>query len=212
MSSKKRQQDYITPMNKQDVTQIRDEILMAALPDIAFDGWHWETIQNAAQKAGHSTNTGQSVFPGKMIDVLDHFADLADRKMLEALEDTPPEDLRIRDRIRTALLARYEWLAPHKEALRQSTQFWMIPTRKPRAAKIIWRTADRIWEWAGDTATDYNRYTKRGLLSGIIASTTLVFINDPSDDMEKTQSFLDRRIENVMQFGKVTNKFKKKPA
>ena len=196
-------------MNKDDVVQIRDSILHAALPHVAFDGWTWEMIERAAEEAGYKPSMAKAVFPDRMKDVLDAFADLADREMLKALENTNPEDLRIRDRVRSALIARYEWLKPHKEALRQSVQFWMVPTRKPRGAKIVWRTADRIWEWAGDTATDYNHYTKRGLLSGIIVSTTLFWLNDSSEHMDNTKSFLDRRIENVMQFGKIIGRIKK---
>ena len=196
-------------MNKDEVVEIRDSILRAALPHVAFDGWRWEMIEWATEEAGYEASVARAVFPDRIKDVLDGFADLADREMLLALKDTNIDDLRIRDRIRTALIARYEWLKPHKEALRHSVQFWMVPTRKPRGAKIVWRTADRIWDWAGDTATDYNHYTKRGLLSGILVSATLFWLNDASEHMDNTKSFIDRRIKNVMQFGKVLGKIKK---
>ncbi len=199
----------IKAMNKNDVTEIRDTIILTVLPHVAFDGWTWEAIENAAQEAGYEQSMARAVFPDRIKDVLDGFADLADREMLKALDNIDPESLRIRDRIREALVARYVWLNPYKEALRQSVQFWMVPTRKPRGAKIVWRSADRIWSWAGDDATDYNRYTKRGLLSGIIVSTTLAWLNDPSENMDNTKAFLDRRIENVMQLGKIINKVKK---
>lgn len=199
----------IGAMNKNDVSEIRDKIILTALPQVAFDGWAWATIEAAAEDAGYESSMARAVFPDRIKDVLDGFADLADREMLKALKDVHSEDLRIRDRIREALLARYAWLGPHKEPLRQSIQFWMVPTRKPRGAKIVWRTADRIWNWAGDDARDYNRYTKRGLLSGIIVSTTLAWLNDASENMDNTKAFLDRRIENVMQLGKIINKVKK---
>ncbi|MGH1397596.1 MAG: COQ9 family protein [Alphaproteobacteria bacterium] len=194
-------------MNNQNLTQIRDDILTAALPDIAFDGWNWDTIERAAEQSDHNANTA---FPNKVIDALDHFADLADREMLNALEETPAETLRIRDRVQTALMARYTFLFEHQEAFRASLKFWLNPIRKPRAAKITWRTADAIWDWAGDTATDYNRYTKRGLLSGIIASSALVFVNDCDDSLPKTHDFIEKHIENVMKIGKFTAKFKRK--
>ena len=190
--------------------EIRDEILLAALPNVAFDGWTWEMVCAAAIDAGHSENVARAVFPGKMVDVLDHFSDWADREMLKALESVNPEDLRVRDRVREALFARFEVLNSFKDAVNQSLHFWLWPTRKPRALKITWRTADRIWDWAGDTAADYNRYTKRGLLSGVIASTTLAWLNDDTQDMDKTKAFLDRRIENVMQLGKVVRSVKQK--
>ncbi len=196
-------------MNKSDVEIIRDEILAATLEHVAFDGWHWDVVLQAGHEAGHSEATIRAVFPEKLMGVLDHFAAWADREMMRALEGVDPSEMRVRDRVRAAVLARFDVLAPHKEAVRQSLQFWIVPTRKPRAVKITWRTADMIWDWAGDTATDYNRYTKRGLLSGVIAATTLAWLNDASEDMNVTKAFLDRRIENVMQFGKIVSRFKK---
>ena len=195
-----------------ETLQIRDEILLAVLPNVAFDGWNWDSVCACAQEAGHSKNTVRAVFPEGLVSVLDHFSDWADREMLERLHGINIEDMRIRDRIRTALITRFEVLNSYKEAVRQSLQFWFWPTRKIRAAKITWRLADCIWIWAGDTATDYNRYTKRTLLSGVIASTTLAWLNDPDDDMHKTKAFLDSRIENVMQLGKVINTIKSKKA
>ena len=196
-------------MNKEHVIELRDEIVEAALPHIPFEGWNWKSIETAARDAGHTEAVVKAVFPGRMNDVLDAFADWADRRMLAELATIHAEDLRIRDRIRTALLARYRLLNEHKEAVRESVQYFLRPSRKPVGAKLVWRTADVIWDWAGDTATDYNRYTKRGLLSGIIVSTTLVWLNDDSEAMDNTKAFLDRRIENVMQFGKIINKLKK---
>ena len=38
---------------------------------------------------------------------------------------------------------------------------------------------------------------------GVYASTTLVFLDDDSDDMGPTRAFLDRRIDDVMKFEKV---------
>lgn len=191
-----------------EILKIRDAVITEALLDIEFEGWSDETIARAAEREGGSPAMVKAVFPNGLKDVLKGFADLADREMLAALEGVDPENLRIRDRVRTALMARYAWLNQYKEAERQALQYWAFPMRKPSAAKIVWRTADRIWDWTGDTATDYNRYTKRGLLSGVIVSTTLAWLNDPSEDMDNTKAFLDRRIENVMQLGKVLSKVK----
>ena len=68
--------------------------------------------------------------------------------------------------------------------------------------KMVWRTADAIWREAGDTATDHNHYTKRLLLSGVITSTTLYWLNDDSPGQEKTWEFLDARIDGAMKLGR----------
>lgn len=200
-------------MTHANITATRDAILEKTLPDIPFDGWTWDVIIRAGQEAGFGDDMIRAVFPEKIEDVLDAFSEMADRRMLDALRSENPQDLKIRDRIKTAVAARFKILQPHKEALRESAGFWAVPFRQIRAAKIIWRTADRIWDWAGDTATDYNRYTKRALLSGILTSTTLVFLNDPDEEMSKTLDFLEARINNVLKIGgflgKITGKMNK---
>jgi len=60
-----------------------------------------------------------------------------------------------------------------------------------------------MWYAAGDTATDFSFYTKRGLLAGIYATTTLYWLDDKSPDHAATAEFLDRRIAEVMQIPKL---------
>ena len=71
-----------------------------------------------------------------------------------------------------------------------------------QAAKLGWRSADVMWRLAGDTAADYNHYTKRATLGTLYAATLAVFASDHSEDKAETLAFLDRRIEGVMRFEK----------
>ena len=66
-------------------------------------------------------------------------------------------------------------------------------------AKLIWGTSDNIWLALGDTSEDVNWYSKRATLSAVYAATVLFWLGDDSPSYEQTWSFLDRRIENVMQ-------------
>lgn len=195
-----------------DLTGIKDKIIEAVLPEIAFDGWTWRCVQAAAVKAGYDKDMADAVFPSGLCDVLAHFSDWIDRQMMGQLEDIDPDSLRIRDRIHEAVMTRIEVLEPYKDALQQAMAYWSLPHRVPRAGKVMWRTADRIWNWAGDTATDYNHYTKRGLLCGVMSSTILAWVNDSSNDMEAVEAFLDRRINNVLTIGKTIGRFKGRSA
>ena len=94
-------------------------------------------------------------------------------------------------------------MAPDREALRRAMAIMAMPQNFARAAKIGWRSADRMWRLAGDTASDFNHYTKRMTLSVVYGSLLTVFVNDDSDDFAEARAFLDRRIDNVMQFEKV---------
>ena len=64
---------------------------------------------------------------------------------------------------------------------------------------------------AGDTATDYNWYTKRMILASVISATKLYWLGDQSTDYASTWAFLDRRLDDVMQFEKTKAAFQKNP-
>lgn len=192
---------------QESTQEIRDRILEKALPHIAFDGWTMELFERSAKDAGYEPTMAPAVFPRREADIALHFADWADRQMLKSLTQYDPDTMRVRDRVRTAFWERLALLRPYKEAARRWFSFCAVHPLLFIGSKSVWQTADHIWQWAGDTASDYNHYTKRGLLSGVITSTTLVWLDDQSEDQSKTADFLDRRIHNVLQFGKCVGKF-----
>lgn len=185
---------------------IQEKILKNALSDIPFDGLEWDVIARAAEKAGYDADVALSVFPKKITDFLKFFSAWADEQMMEVLKNVAVEPMKIRERVRHAVWTRLEILTPHKEVVRLSVTHFINPMKKPAATKRVWTTADKIWQWVGDTTTDYNKYTKRGLLSGVLATTTLAWLNDKSDNHHKTAEFLDRRIDNVLVVGQLAGK------
>jgi ubiquinone biosynthesis protein COQ9 len=188
---------------------IRDELLAQALPDVVFDGWTWDVVEQAALKAGYDKTMARAVFPGGLSEFVSHLSDWADRQMLEKLAHVDISAMRVRDRIHLGVMTRLDVLAPWREPVRRAMTYWTVPTRSLLAARSVWRSADRIWIWAGDTATDYNHYTKRGLLSGVISATTLAWLNDDNSDPEKVSAFLDRRLDHVLKLGRALGRFKK---
>ena len=83
-----------------------------------------------------------------------------------------------------------------------------MPPYAPTGARLIWRTADRIWRGLGDQSTDYNYYTKRATLSGVWSSTFARWLGDESEGFQRTHDFLDDRIENVMEIEKAKAKWR----
>ena len=122
--------------------------------------------------------------------------------MLDALDNLDLAAMRYSQRVKACVQVRLEAQAPYKEAARAMTRALTRPDRAPLAARLVWRTADRIWRALGDTSTDGNFYSKRAILSGVLASTYACWFSDESADHEATWAFLDARIENVMQFEK----------
>jgi len=89
-----------------------------------------------------------------------------------------------------------------REALRRALAIMAMPQNAARALRLAWQSADAMWRLAGDTATDYNHYTKRVTLGTIYAATLAVYAHDESEGFAETRAFLDRRIAGVMKFEK----------
>ncbi len=180
--------------------RLRARLLEALLPIAADQGWTPAALRAAAAAIGLSEGEMLLAAPRGPLDMIDAFADWGDALMAARLENTDLLRLKIRDRVRTAVLARLEALAPHKEAEARAVQAMIRPFRAGEGAGFVWRTADRIWRLLGDRSTDENYYSKRAILSGVLASTTARWLADDSGDLTATKAFLDRRIDNVMQF------------
>lgn len=187
---------------------IKRAIIESALPSVPFDGWTTRTLEEAALAAGYSKDMVRSVFPRGVQDALSFLSRWADERMLERLGSMQKSQMRVRDKVTAAVRARLEILGPHKEAERLAIAFWLRPMRKWEGVRLVWKTADVIWDWAGDTATDYNRYTKRGLLAGVLSATTLFWLNDTSAGHKDSWEFLDRRINDVLSIGKIVGRLK----
>jgi ubiquinone biosynthesis protein COQ9 len=184
-----------------------DEVRAALAPMIArnagFDGWSDAAVHAAADEAGVDRDVAKLAFKDNAIDMIDAWIDSIDMELAHRLPAEKLAAMKIRDRITALLATRLEIMAPDRESLRRAMAIMAMPQNLVRSAKIGWRSADRMWRLAGDSASDFNHYTKRMTLSAVYASTLSVFVNDDSDNFADARAFLDRRIDNVMQFEKV---------
>jgi ubiquinone biosynthesis protein COQ9 len=184
-----------------------DEVRAALAPIIArnagFDGWSDAAVHAAADEAGVDRDVAKLAFKDNAIDMIDAWIDSIDMELAHRLPAEKLAAMKIRDRITALLATRLDIMAPDRESLRRAMAIMAMPQNLARSAKIGWRSADRMWRLAGDTASDFNHYTKRMTLSAVYASTLSVFVNDESDNFADARAFLDRRIDNVMQFEKV---------
>jgi ubiquinone biosynthesis protein COQ9 len=75
------------------------------------------------------------------------------------------------------------------------------PANLPTAVRQRAELVDDIWHACGDTSTDYNWYTKRGLLAGVYTATELFMLTDYSPGYADTWRSLDRRLKDVKRLG-----------
>ncbi len=183
-----------------------DELRLALAPRVpvhaAFDGWSEAALAMAAGELGVPADRARLAFPGGAADMVDGWFDAIDVAMARAF---PPERiaaLKIRERIRELILFRLAEVQPNKEALRRALAILALPQNTALAARLAWRTVDRVWRLAGDRATDFNHYSKRAILLGVYGSVTLVFLSDEDAGMAETRAFLDRRLADVMRIEK----------
>jgi ubiquinone biosynthesis protein COQ9 len=195
--------DATQPPPEDDALEpVRAAILDAALPEVPFDGWTIRTLRAAADAAGVDRDTQRRAFPYGVPDLVAYYSRRMDAEAAERIAALNLQEMRIRDRIKAAVLARLEVLEPSKSAARRAVGFLALPFHAPLGARLVAESADRIWTAIGDTSTDFNFYTKRGILAGVLSATLLVWLEDEGDGSERTQAFLDNRIEDVMRFEK----------
>ena len=157
--------------------ELRDKLAPEIAANAAFDGWGTEALALAADALGVDRGVAALAFPDGAVEMIDAWFAHIDAVMLAAV---PALDaMKVRARI-TALM----------------------PQNLARAARLGWRTVDGIWRAAGDTATDYNHYTKRTILLGVYGATVSVFLDDESEGWADTRAFIGRRIDGIMRFEK----------
>ena len=183
-----------------------DEIRAAMAPvlasNAAFDGWGEAARDATADALGVDRDVALLAFPGGAVEMIAAWFAHIDAAMLAKV---PPERLatmKIREKIAALIEARLDAVAADREALRRALAILAMPQNLARAAKLGWHAADVMWRAAGDTATDYNHYTKRTILAGVYGATVTVFLDDESDRFADTRAFLARRIEGIMRFEK----------
>ena len=177
--------------------------LAPAIADAAaFDGWSKLAVNNAAAATLIDPDSAQFAFAGGAMAMIEAWVHSVDAAMAQALPAPQIAALKIRERIRTLVQFRLDAVAHQKEALRRALAVMAMPQNVGRALQLGWHSADVMWRLAGDTATDYNHYTKRLTLGSIYAATLAVYVDDTSPDHEQTRAFLERRIEGIMKFEK----------
>ncbi|MFA8442193.1 COQ9 family protein [Yoonia sp.] len=197
-------------MTDATVDPILNQLLDAALPHVAFDGWSSATFDAAVSDIGLDPAGAKAICPRGAVDLAVAYHQRGDAAMVAALAQADLSDMRFRDKVAHAIRLRLR-VIDDKEAVRRGTTLFALPHMAADGAKLIWGTADAIWTALGDTSRDVNWYTKRMTLSGVYSAVVLFWLGDDSLDQQATDAFIDRRIDNVMQFEKFKAQAKSNP-
>jgi ubiquinone biosynthesis protein COQ9 len=182
--------------------QLRRRLAPAVGENAVFDGWGRAAVDTAADQLEIDRAQARLAMPKDPAGMIDAYIQSVDRALEEHFTPERLAGTKIREKIRLLVWRRLEIMAPAREAVRRGLAVMAMPQNAPLGLKIGWRSADLMWRIAGDTSVDFNHYTKRMTLGAVYASTLLVWLDDDSEGWSETAGFLDRRIDNVMQFEK----------
>lgn len=189
------------------MTDTKDRLAEAALTHVPFDGMNMAALRAGARDLNLSPDVATAFFPGGGADLAAWIHRRGDARLAEWLT-TAPEG-RFRDRVADAIWQRLDFA--DTELVRAASAVMALPQNQPLAARLVWETADTIWNGLGDTSRDVNWYSKRATLSAVYAASVLYWLGDLSADHADTRAFIDRRIAGVMQFEKLKASARKFP-
>jgi len=187
--------DEASPLEK-----IRQRLALAVGENAVFDGWTRSAVDSAAAQLGVDPAQARLAFPKDQAEMIDAYIQGVDRELQKRLPAQKLRGMKIRQKIRILVWTRLEIMGPAREAVRRALSILAMPQNVPLGLRVGWRSADLMWRLAGDTSTDFNHYTKRMTLGAVYGSTLLAWIDDGSEGWSETAAFLDRRIDDVMQF------------
>lgn len=188
----------------------RDALLDALVLRVPDEGWTMAAARRAAEDAGQDPRDAGMLFPRGAMELVEAWADLADRRMAEDAAALDFSGQRAPARVRAVIAARLARLGPHKAAVRRALGLLALPGNAPAAARMAARTASAIWYAAGDSAVGFDWYSKRATVAAVYGATLLAWLADRSDDDRATLEFLDRRLAGVGRIGGVRRRIEER--
>jgi ubiquinone biosynthesis protein COQ9 len=172
-------------------------LLDAAMTHVETLGWTRGLLAAAARDADLTLAEAELLLPEGPRDLAALLAKRHDERAMAALAGVDPAALKVRERIRAAVLARTEAAAADGPVTRRWMGFLALPANAALGLRLLWASADILWRWAGDTATDENHYSKRALLAEILLTTLAIRLMAGET---AAAAHLDGRIGAVMAF------------
>jgi ubiquinone biosynthesis protein COQ9 len=186
--------------DERDWAEAKEQVLLEAALRLAPRlGWTWPLVRQAGRDVDLSAAEAELLLPEGPRDLAALLSRRLDRDALRTLEDVDPSTIKVRERIHRAVAA---WLAAageHENAVRRWTGFLALPGNLALGLRLAWTSADALWRWAGDTATDENHYSKRALLAEILVSGLAIRL---SSGAAAAEQHVEQRIAGVMAFEK----------
>lgn len=168
--------------------------------------WGTSLLNTVNKDCNFLDNYHLALYPDGMNQILAEFEDYINAQMLEILNhDTTPK--KIREKISQALFIRITKILSKASLINYAT-YLALPQNAMITMESVCKGCDAIWRYAGDQSTDFNYYTKRGLLSPVYVAAYSYYLGDDSQDSQDTQKFINSSLEKVIKIGTLGSKIK----
>ncbi|XP_052817424.1 ubiquinone biosynthesis protein COQ9, mitochondrial-like [Mya arenaria] len=191
-------------------------ILKSSLPFVHQHGWTSNALAQGAEMEG-LPGIAHGLFPKGGVELVFYFYTDCNKQLANQLAEKVQQEKeaeatqagsgsgpKIRPFIRDAVETRLRMIIPYMDKWPQAMGIMALPQNAPGALVHLKDLTDEIWYHAGDQSTDFNWYTKRAILAALYKSTEVYMVQDKSEDYQQTWEFLDRRMANLTNFGKIT--------
>jgi len=176
----------------------QEKIVNQFIKDVPKFGWSRDTLLGSAKKLKVSTSNLAKEFPSFETDIIKFIVSQNNKKVEKLYKSFNHDRLRMRDRIKTILELKFETNQYLKDSLPEMLKNLLRPGNILSSLKLLNQNSDFIWKLAGDNSNDFSYYSKRGLLSIVYLSTLIYWLNDSSDKMIGTKSFISRAVDNIV--------------
>lgn len=176
----------------------------AMLTLVAEQGWHATTLGRIAEASGLSLSELYSRYRSKT-DILVAYAHRIDVAMLAVVGGpaaAPGDEMAVKDRLFEIVMARFDALAAHKDALRVLMR--ELPSDPVAMACFLHRGLGSGLDWmlaAAELDTGgLPGMMRRKVLGGIYLDSLRVWLKDDSVDLGATMAHLDKRLEQGLRW------------
>ena len=170
---------------------MKDKLFAALLPHVPFDGWTDAALRRAAKDTGIDLALARDYFPDA-ITMIDHHHRQTDAAMVV------PEAGGITAKVRAAILSRFDFMQPDREAVRRALHTLSLPQNLYAATKMSYRSADAIWQAVGSNDQGFDWATKRTTLIAVYGATLLFWLSDEGQDRAALETFLDTQLQRLL--------------
>lgn len=168
--------------------------------------WSEELLELANEAAEFKKGYYYILFPDGTEQIVESYEKRQNEQMLNKLSNEKIP-MKIREKIAKALEIRIMDIAP-KASLLNHNSYFLIPTNIGAGLKYAALTCDLIWKFAGDKSTDFNYYTKRGLLLPVYLAAQAHYLGDNSVDHIQTKEFIKSSLDNIIKIASLKNLIK----